>query len=88
MGFYVGKARELQLGTDWSSKMCKAWYNEDKQDMSWLQELQHCPCNLVQALSDIGRWQTDAGCSLFSSSPNKCRFHIGAVHCVRAVQPM
>ena len=85
LGFYVNKAMVMQYGENWPSQKCKAWYNEDKQDMKWLSKLEHCPCNLVQALSDFGRWQTDVGCDLYDGS--KCTYHIGAVHCIRSVQP-
>ncbi|WAR00091.1 SUSD2-like protein, partial [Mya arenaria] len=58
------------------------------EDMSWLDNLLHCPCSLSQALSDFGRWQPDVGCNLNSRSPNNCFYHGTAVHCVRAVQPV
>ncbi|WAR00181.1 SUSD2-like protein, partial [Mya arenaria] len=58
------------------------------EDMSWLDNLLHCPCSLSQALSDFGRWQPDVGCNLNSHSPNNCFYHGTAVHCVRAVQPV
>jgi hypothetical protein len=85
LGFFVNKPMTAQFGPNWPSQKCKAWYNNDKQDMRWLERLEYCPCNLVQALSDFGRWQTDVGCDLYKGS--KCTYHIGAAHCVRSVQP-
>ncbi|XP_063413894.1 sushi domain-containing protein 2-like [Mytilus trossulus] len=86
LGFFVNKAMVLTLGDNWPSQKCKTWYDQDRQDMSWLNSLEDCPCTLVQALSDIGRFQTDFGCYLYDKSTSKCRYHVGAVHCVRSVQ--
>lgn len=87
MGWIVNSKMLGKYGSNWQHAMCVAWYEKDRQDMRWMERLEYCPCNLQQALSDFGRWQTDVGCNLYSDSPTKCRFHLGAVHCVRAVQP-
>ncbi|XP_056013014.1 sushi domain-containing protein 2-like isoform X2 [Ostrea edulis] len=87
MGWLVNSRMLALYGNNWQHAKCVAWYNEDRKDMRWLEQLEYCPCNVQQALSDFGRWQTDVGCNLYSNNPNKCRFHLGAVHCVRAVQP-
>ncbi|XP_076117100.1 sushi domain-containing protein 2-like isoform X2 [Mytilus galloprovincialis] len=87
LGFYVNKAMVTKLGDNWPSQKCKTWYDQDRRDMSWLNSLEDCPCTLVQALSDIGRFQTDFGCYLYDNSTSKCKYHVGAVHCVRSVQP-
>ncbi|XP_022320895.2 sushi domain-containing protein 2-like isoform X1 [Crassostrea virginica] len=87
MGWIVNNKMLGAYGGNWPHSKCLTWYYEDKRDMRWLKHLEYCPCNLQQALSDFGRWQTDVGCNLYSDNPHKCRFHLGAVHCVRAVQP-
>ncbi|CAG2242832.1 unnamed protein product [Mytilus edulis] len=68
LGFYVNKAMVTKLGDNWPSQKCKTWYDQDRRDMSWLNSLEDCPCTLVQALSDIGRFQTDFGCYLYDNS--------------------
>ncbi|XP_052089797.1 sushi domain-containing protein 2-like [Mytilus californianus] len=87
LGFFVNNAMVINLGDNWPSQKCKTWYDQDRQDMSWLNSLESCPCTLVQALSDIGRFQTDFGCYLYDNRTSKCRYHKGSVHCVRSVQP-
>ncbi|XP_061189248.1 sushi domain-containing protein 2-like [Saccostrea echinata] len=87
MGWIVNTKMLSMYGSNWQHTKCVAWYNEDRKDMRWLENLEYCPCNLQLALADFGRWQTDVGCNLYSNDPHKCRFHLGAVHCVRAVQP-
>ncbi|XP_060065924.1 sushi domain-containing protein 2-like [Ylistrum balloti] len=85
LGWFVNDDMVQRYGSQWPHDKCMSWYNNDRMDMSWLQSLPYCPCNLGQALVDFGRFQTDPGCDMFSGS--RCTYHIGAVHCVRAVQP-
>lgn len=85
LGWYVNNDMVQRYGSQWPHDKCILWYNNDRQDMAWLQSLPYCPCNLGQALVDIGRFQTDPGCDMFRGSV--CTYHIGAVHCVRAVKP-
>ncbi|XP_021348303.1 sushi domain-containing protein 2-like isoform X1 [Mizuhopecten yessoensis] len=85
LGWYVNNDMIQRYGSHWPHDKCVLWYNKDRQDMAWLQSLPYCPCNLGQALVDIGRFQTDPGCDMFSGSV--CTYHIGAVHCVRSVKP-
>ncbi|XP_033742451.1 sushi domain-containing protein 2-like isoform X2 [Pecten maximus] len=85
LGWFVNNDMIQRYGNHWPHDKCMLWYNNDRQDMAWLQSLPYCPCNLGQALVDIGRFQTDPGCDMFRGS--KCTYHIGAIHCVRAVKP-
>ncbi|XP_071124554.1 sushi domain-containing protein 2-like isoform X2 [Mytilus edulis] len=87
LGFFVNNAMVMKLGENWPSQKCKMWHDKDKQDMGWLNDVESCPCTLVQALSDIGRFYSDAGCYLYDNRTSKCRYHEGSVHCVRSVQP-
>ncbi|XP_048243835.1 uncharacterized protein LOC124112947 [Haliotis rufescens] len=86
-GWFVNGAMSRLHGSNWAPKVCMTWYNKDKVDMSWMDKLLYCPCNLAQGLSDFGRWQTQSGCSMFSSSPDNCFYHKEAIHCVRSLQP-
>ncbi|XP_052245038.1 sushi domain-containing protein 2-like isoform X2 [Dreissena polymorpha] len=89
IAWYVRTSMLTQYGTTWPTDMCVKWYNQDKQDMSWLDYLLNCPCSLTQAVSDFGRWQPDGSCNLQNAkNPNNCFYHTTAVHCVRAVQPV
>ncbi|XP_052242291.1 LOW QUALITY PROTEIN: sushi domain-containing protein 2-like [Dreissena polymorpha] len=89
LAWYVQTSMLTQYGTTWPTDMCVKWYNQDKQDMSWLDDLLNCPCSLTQAVSDFGRWQPDGSCNLQNAkNPNNCFYHTTAVHCVRAVQPV
>ncbi|XP_052792972.1 sushi domain-containing protein 2-like [Mya arenaria] len=88
LGWYVQNSMKQKHGNSWPTEMCVNWYNQDRKDMSWLDNLPYCPCSLSQALSDFGRFQPDVGCNLNSRSPKNCFYHGAAVHCVRAVQPV
>ncbi|XP_041357710.1 sushi domain-containing protein 2-like [Gigantopelta aegis] len=87
LGWFVGDAMKSRYGDNWVVDKCLEWYSEDKKDMSWLDDLLHCPCTLEQALADFGRWQPDVGCSIYNKKPTNCHYHIGAIHCVRSFQP-
>ncbi|XP_063413939.1 sushi domain-containing protein 2-like [Mytilus trossulus] len=87
LGFFVNNAMVMNLGENWPSQKCKTWYDQDRQDMSWLNNVVRCPCTLVQALSDVGNFHADFGCYLYDNRTTKCRFHEGSVHCVRSVHP-
>ncbi|CAC5407677.1 unnamed protein product [Mytilus coruscus] len=56
LGFFVNNAMVMNLGDNWPSQKCKTWYDQDRQDTSWLNKVVRCPCTLVQALSDIGNF--------------------------------
>ncbi|XP_074650365.1 sushi domain-containing protein 2-like [Tubulanus polymorphus] len=75
------------LSANGAQQKCLKWVNQDKQDSSWLNDLPVCPCELKQAKVDIGRWEPDVSCNENDPDPKKCRFHVGAQHCVRSVQP-
>ncbi|KAK3758328.1 hypothetical protein RRG08_004149 [Elysia crispata] len=85
LGWYVNEKMTEDNGSDWSDQMCRKWHAEDGKHTDWLSALLPCPCTLDQALADFGRFQPDAGCSLFTGS--KCTYHKKAKHCVRAVVP-
>ena len=85
LGWYVNEKMKEDNGSDWSDQMCRKWHAEDGKHTDWLSALLPCPCTLDQALADFGRFQPDAGCSLFTGS--KCTYHKKAKHCVRAVVP-
>ena len=89
LGWWVKTEMTSRYGSSWPTDMCVNWYDADKNDMTWTNNLLHCPCSLDQALVDFGRWQQDHGCSLENrNNPNNCFYHKKAVHCVRAVQPV
>ncbi|KAK6178739.1 hypothetical protein SNE40_011254 [Patella caerulea] len=85
IGWHVVEYMKSTHGADWSKVLCTNWYDTDRQEMTWLEELLDCPCTLDQALTDFGRWLTDGGCNIFNGSV--CTYHIGAVHCVRSFKP-
>ncbi|KAK3576419.1 hypothetical protein CHS0354_025181 [Potamilus streckersoni] len=87
LGWYVNTPMSQMYGGNWPAVMCDKWYDEDRKDMTWIEELPFCPCSLHQALADFGRWQSDVSCNLYSTSSSNCYYHKGAAHCVRAVQP-
>ncbi|KAJ8297967.1 hypothetical protein KUTeg_024498 [Tegillarca granosa] len=87
LGWFMNSVMFQKYGRDWPHSKCVNWYNVDKQDMTWMDNLLSCPCRLEQAIVDIGRFQPDVGCNMFDPIPDMCHYHIGAVHCVRAVQP-
>ncbi|XP_061188229.1 sushi domain-containing protein 2-like [Saccostrea echinata] len=87
LGWLVSRGMVARYGDSWPVEKCQAWYQKDIKDRSWLNFIPACPCNLQQALADIGRWYKDHGCNLFSKSPLNCALHSAAVHCVRSVQP-
>ncbi|XP_050416885.1 protein mesh [Patella vulgata] len=85
LGWFVRDYMEQTYGADWNSQKCQKWYEKDKLNMAWQEELLACPCNLNQAITDFGRWQPDVGCNMHTGSA--CHYHIGAIHCVRSVNP-
>ncbi|ESO93786.1 hypothetical protein LOTGIDRAFT_228561 [Lottia gigantea] len=85
LGWFVRDFMMNQHGAGYSEIQCREWYEKDKKNMDWLEELLSCPCNLNQAVMDFGRFQPDMGCNMYTGSA--CHYHIGAVHCVRSVNP-
>ncbi|KAM6166907.1 sushi domain-containing protein 2 [Erethizon dorsatum] len=68
----------------WARAQCLDWEKLEDELPDFLKELPDCPCNLVQARADTGRFFTDYGCD--TEQNNTCTYHPGAVHCVRSVQ--
>ncbi|XP_046579037.1 uncharacterized protein LOC124286646 [Haliotis rubra] len=87
LGWFVNSAMSRLHGSNWAPQLCTSWYNKDKVNMTWMDKLLYCPCTLSQGLSDFGRWQSQSGCNIFSTSPDNCFYHKEAVHCVRSLQP-
>lgn len=87
LGWLVSKGMVDLYGDSWPGAKCQSWYDKDVMITSWLNSVPACPCYLQQALVDIGRWQKDFECNIFSESANNCKFHSEAVHCARSVQP-
>ncbi|XP_061188230.1 sushi domain-containing protein 2-like [Saccostrea echinata] len=83
-GWLMRKHLKKVHGPQWLHEKCMNWYKKEVKDMQWIEALDPCPCSLQQALLDMGRWQTDLSCNMFSKTPT-CAFHKGAVHCVRSV---
>uniref|UniRef100_H3B8I1 Sushi domain containing 2 n=1 Tax=Latimeria chalumnae TaxID=7897 RepID=H3B8I1_LATCH len=68
----------------WSLDKCLKWHQTEEKLPNFLSEIADCPCTLVQARADTGRFHTDYGCDIEKGSV--CTYHPGAVHCVRAIQ--
>lgn len=84
LGWYNNRNMVDKYGDNWPSKKCSSWYEKDSLSTKWKENMINCPCNLKQAIIDIGRFQAATGCNMFES--NKCKYHEGSVHCVRSVQ--
>ncbi|XP_038073805.1 sushi domain-containing protein 2-like [Patiria miniata] len=68
------------------SAWCDGWAEEARSDLDFLEVTEPCPCTLIQALVDTGRFSQHPLCSL--DAPLGCElFKPGAVHCVRADSP-
>ncbi|CAI9731598.1 domain-containing 2-like [Octopus vulgaris] len=85
LGWYIAPTLRRKIGANWASNKCELMKNDVSYNRDWLDHLIPCPCNLDQALADFGRWLTQPSCNIFSNS--KCRFHEGAVHCVKSTCP-
>ena len=72
---------------DWPMRRCHEWREKDKEDSTWLHDILPCPCRIEQVFTDFGRWQPDTECDMNDPHPDMCRYHKGARHCVRQVQP-
>ncbi|XP_038072987.1 sushi domain-containing protein 2-like [Patiria miniata] len=68
------------------SAWCDGWAEEARSDLDFLEVTEPCPCTLIQALVDTGRFSQHPLCSL--DAPLSCElFKPGAVHCVRSNSP-
>ncbi|KAB7507382.1 Protein mesh [Armadillidium nasatum] len=72
-------------GDNWEINMCDKWIESDRNQRNFAYEIPRCPCLLVQAISDRGRFLPDFSCD--KDGNTKCYYHYGASHCVRSALP-
>ncbi|XP_068167879.1 sushi domain-containing protein 2 isoform X2 [Antennarius striatus] len=68
----------------WATNKCLQWDVLEKRLPNFLEDLIDCPCTIVQARADTGRFHPDRGCDIERGSV--CIYHPGSVHCVRSTQ--
>ncbi|XP_077984790.1 protein mesh-like [Glandiceps talaboti] len=67
---------------------CKDWSNSAKErDITFLTDLEACPCTLRQARVDTGRFTAHPTCNERSDHADNCNRNPSAKHCVRVNQP-
>lgn len=85
LGWYFGPQWERYYGAKWPRELCDTWIKNDRYLKNFAHELPQCPCTIEQALADKGRYLPDYDCD--KDANPKCRYHKGALHCVRSGSP-
>ncbi|XP_073244634.1 uncharacterized protein [Porites lutea] len=72
----------------WADERCKIWHQKEPNPGEFKDDpsMQPCPRSITQAMADRGRFMSDEECN--PSNRDGCsRFHEGAVHCFKMVNP-
>ncbi|XP_055381358.1 protein mesh-like [Condylostylus longicornis] len=85
LAWYFNPQWERMYGTDWASYLCNKWFQFERPDGYFLDELPLCPCKLENATFNKGQFLPDLTCDK-DSNPT-CFFNSQAVHCVKSGQP-
>ncbi|CAH0719205.1 unnamed protein product, partial [Brenthis ino] len=85
LGWYFAPQWERLHGQRWSQSMCNNWLRNDRFLKNFAAQVWVCPCTLEHALLDKGRFMPDLSCDK-DINPT-CRYHWGAIHCVRSGAP-
>lgn len=85
LGWYFAPQWERIHGRRWPQTMCNNWLRNDRFLKNYAAQVWVCPCTLEHALLDKGRFMPDLHCDR-DINPT-CRYHWGALHCVRSGAP-
>ncbi|XP_047508314.1 protein mesh isoform X3 [Pieris napi] len=85
LGWYFAPQWERLYGQRWANSLCNNWLRNDRFLKNFASQVWVCPCTMEHALLDKGRFLPDQSCDK-DTNPT-CRYHWGAIHCVRSASP-
>ncbi|XP_045484583.1 protein mesh isoform X1 [Pieris rapae] len=85
LGWYFAPQWERLYGQRWANSLCNNWLRNDRFLKNFASQVWVCPCTMEHALLDKGRFLPDPSCDK-DTNPT-CRYHWGAIHCVRSASP-
>lgn len=83
LAFYFKPYWQEHYGDEWALQRCIEWFEWDGRWRNYWMDIEACPCNMDQALLDIGRFMPFLECD--KDGDGGCYYHRGAQHCIMSI---